>query len=520
MGGWAWLAARPHRSLSVALLLACCLRLPFLGVPLGADEAGYLYVARQWPGSGHWLYGEQWVDRPPVLLLVFKVAALLGGSPIALRLLAMLVACALVAAAWWVGRTLAGADGALAAGLIAAAVSSSPVINGYQLVGDAIAAMFGTLSCACLLSAIQLQARSSGRGTHAAALTVAAGAGLTASLALLTKQNAVVAGVVAALLLLHRPRRRWPLALAYAVGALLPLGATALWAATGPGLGPFLNAVWTFRVQAVHVVEARPSGPDHRLVLFLAAPVAAGLAVPLLHTAYDVATRRGAWAIRATVVVAAACLAASLALSLNWFDYYWLAVVPFAALGVAVAFVPGPRHGRAPVFPRAVALLTVAVAVTSVVTWTPVPSTIPAEARFLAAAARPGDSMVVVWGQPEYLVDAGLRTPYPYSWSLEVRVEDPHLRLFAATVAGPQAPTWLLEIGHLDDWRMETRRVARLVADDYHLVARVCGHRILLRDGDLRPVRAAVGVARAVPCPVRDQLRRAEGPLTSRPPTR
>jgi hypothetical protein len=49
----------------------------------------------------------------------------------------------------------------------------------------------------------------------------------------------------------------------------------------------------------------------------------------------------------------------------------------------------------------------------------------------------------------------------------------------------------MIEIGHFDDWGIETPRVARIVARRYHLAATVCGHAIYLRDGVARPVAAA-----------------------------
>ena len=44
--------------------------LPFLGVPLSRDEAGLLMVGGQW-GPGLSLYGDYWVDRPPLLVALF-----------------------------------------------------------------------------------------------------------------------------------------------------------------------------------------------------------------------------------------------------------------------------------------------------------------------------------------------------------------------------------------------------------------------------------------------------------------
>lgn len=71
-------------------VLTALLRLSALGAPLSADEGGFLVVARQWrPGSS--LYGDYWVDRPPLLLALFHVADALGGLP-ALRVMGCVAA--------------------------------------------------------------------------------------------------------------------------------------------------------------------------------------------------------------------------------------------------------------------------------------------------------------------------------------------------------------------------------------------------------------------------------------------
>lgn len=493
-GPWQWLADRPWRALALAVVLACAFRLPFVAEPFGDDEGGYLYVAQHWPGPGHWLYGGQWVDRPPVLVLVFKLVALLGGTPVAMRLVAMVLVSALVVAAWCAGRRLAGGDGAVAAALTAAALGSDPAIVGDELVSDSIGATFVMVSVALLLAAIHRgeQPRTASRGDGLVPLALAGLAGAAGVLAFLSKQSALVAMVVAALLLGARLGRRWPLLLAYAGGVLVPLAATVAWAAAGPGLGMLVDATYTFRVAAAHLVAASASrAPAARRGVFVHVMLASGMVLPLAQLGYDLLTRRGAWRLRVAVLVAAGCLAAVIVASLNWFTYYWLAVVPLAAMGTAIAFVPGRRPRWARMVPRLVVAGTVAVVAANVVTRLPVRATEPLASRFVAAAARPHDTMVVVWGRPNLMEDAGLSTPYPYSWTLPLRVEDPRLRLFARTLAGPQAPTWLLEVGHLNEWGLGSPQVARLVARRYHLAAVVCGHDVLLRDGVPRPVAAA-----------------------------
>src|SRR6476661_8822439 len=99
-------ARRPQaRWIGVAALLAAVVRLPFLGRPLTSDEGGYLMVAAQWhPGTS--LYGDYWVDRPPLLVALFGLADAAGGA-VGLRLLGVVVAVGAVLLAAWIGRVAA-----------------------------------------------------------------------------------------------------------------------------------------------------------------------------------------------------------------------------------------------------------------------------------------------------------------------------------------------------------------------------------------------------------------------------
>ena len=66
---------------------AAVLWLPTLLMPLSPDEGGFLLVASQWsPGTS--LYGDYWVDRPPLLIGLFQLADL-GGGALALRIIGL-----------------------------------------------------------------------------------------------------------------------------------------------------------------------------------------------------------------------------------------------------------------------------------------------------------------------------------------------------------------------------------------------------------------------------------------------
>src|SRR6476620_8241794 len=64
-------------TLGGCLLIAVLLRVPWLSVPLGRDEGGIALLAQHWHGGS--LYGEYWLARPPLLILLFKLAVL-GGA--------------------------------------------------------------------------------------------------------------------------------------------------------------------------------------------------------------------------------------------------------------------------------------------------------------------------------------------------------------------------------------------------------------------------------------------------------
>jgi hypothetical protein len=82
-------------------------------------------------------------------------------------------------------------------------------------------------------------------------------------------------------------------------------------------------------------------------------------------------------------------------------------------------------------------------------------------------------------------------SPYPYLWSVAMRTSDPGQVRLRATLAGPDAPTWLVEVTGLDAWHIDQgARLRALVRDRYRVVAEICGHPVLLRQGLTRELPA------------------------------
>ena len=481
-------AAGPARSLGwgglvwIAAALAAILRLPFIAAPAGADEAGFLQVAHQWAPGGS-LYGDYWVDRPPLLITLYRVADLTGGV-VPLRLLGILAVLATVLLCARAAGAVAGGRAAGWAALAAAALLSSPLLGSLEVNGELLAAPFVAGGVAAFLAAAHSTVRS--RALVLAAVGGAAGVG-----ALLVKQNLADVLVFAAVLLLAGARWRSigevrAKAMAAGAGGLLALILVSAWTlAHGTSLVGVFDAMYPFRLRAAQVVAAGGSQyAGVRGVQLAAAFLASGAAV--LAVSLVIATaRRRAWD---TVVVALAAVAAYDAISIALGGGYWLhylveGVVPLAVwTGVAVA--------RGAVAPRLATLLVGAVSVVALVVTGLHPPTSDGQqiGAAIARVAQPGDTLTTLYGEPQVNLAAGLPSPYQNLWSLPIKTLDPQLTGLDAVLSGPTAPTWLVVSHNIDSWGLDTARTQALIAADYHPVAQIEGQTIYLRDGAPRAV--------------------------------
>ncbi len=483
---WRWLESHPVWVLAAAMVLAVCLRLPFLGAPMQPDEGGFLMVAKQWDTGGSWLYGSQWVDRPPFLIVVFRFASLFGSSVDALRLVSMALGLCLVASAWWAGRSIGGARGAIVGAMVGAAVGSAYLLDGYGLVGEGIAATFVMLSCALVLHARLIEQR------ERVALALAVGAGLAAGLAFLTKQNFVDAGIFGAFFLGLDLPRSWRLLVAEGVGIVVPLGITAGWAqsASGPGISALWTAIFTFREKAAGIIASSAAPVSlNRLKGIVVIAVISGIV--LLAWQVSVAIRRAdsLVSLRVALVAMFGYAVFSMVFGGNWWRHYLLQLTPVLVLGAALATRRADTRFR--IYLSTLVAAFSAVLVSALLLPAAASDNFPAKADtalagWLRAASEPRDSVIIFYGEPNIIEMSGLSTPYPYSWSLPLRARDPRLRLLVRTMRGPHAPTWLVRIDGFDRWGIETPQFASILQSEYHQVTAVCGHEIWLHDGDFR----------------------------------
>ncbi len=143
-----------------SVVISIALRARFVTTPLTSDEGGYLAVARAW-ASGKGLYTDAWVDRPQGLLVLFRAwDAATGGSPAAIRLMAILFGCLAVVGVAYTVYALAGPRAAAISSVLVAVASSNARIEGFIANGELLA---GGVAAAGVAAACAYMFRGRGR---------------------------------------------------------------------------------------------------------------------------------------------------------------------------------------------------------------------------------------------------------------------------------------------------------------------------------------------------------------------
>jgi hypothetical protein len=481
-------------ALGGCLLLVLVLRAPYLSTPLGRDEGGISYVASYWSvGHGSSLYGAYWLDRPPLLVALFKLAGLGGDRGV--RVLGALAAVGLVVAIALLGRAVAGQRAGWIAGLLAAFLAGSVSLAAVYTPGELLAAVPSTLSVLCLVLAHR---------SRQARFVVAAGA-LAVGAALIKQSflDAGVAGVVfvAVSAALDRDvRLRWTLA--YVAGAAIPLAALLVWlVATGLSIGAFVYTLFGFRLDLLHTLAAT-NLPLHLRLAHLREPAwtsglmlaLAGALVGLWHLRRDrvLAVTFGAWLAAATVGVLGGG---------SYFPHYLIELVPVSCVAAAAVLA----SARAPI--RLVVLgAFVAVALNAAYDGAALAAHRTPHRRELAVGhyirdhARPGDTTYVMYARANVVYYAGLRQPYPYLWSLMVRVRPGARAQLQRLLGSPRRPTWLVPWQEARRWQLDPGgTTARLLRRGYRLAAVVCSHPIYVRNDRPAPPRVTVSACASNP---------------------
>jgi hypothetical protein len=497
-----WLRTRAatldwRRSVALACVLTFGAHLLFLSRELTSDEGGFAMVARGWRTAGPYLYGAQWVDRPPGLMVVFEAARAIG--PFGVRVTAAVCATALVAAAAWASAAVRGEQAACWAAWTAFALASSPLLGAYELNGEIIGSALVLVSVAAALRAMYRG------GSVLRLLLLGLLAGAAGASALLVKQNFADGLLfVGVLLTAGAVLRRFPLGRVLATGAgflvggAIPATAVVLWASTHAGVRTLLYATYGFRADAGDVIaDGSWRAPEARLLQMLGLALASGLlvlAVQLLVSQRRALLSRSAlvWAVTA----AASLELLGVLLGANYWPHYLIGLIPMVVLAAGLAcgsWAPGHRWTRQVVRACVVAtMLAAPVAAVAVQTYRSHPYLV---GRWVAASADRADTVVVPFSHANVIEASGLSSPYPYSWSLPVRTLDPGLVLLTKTLDRRHgAPTWVVRWDAADAWGLDPRgHLTRALATHYRKVAVVCGHPVWLHRGLHRSIAAVPG---------------------------
>ena len=463
----------PVAGVVVVVAAMCAVRVWFLRIALIPDEGGFYLVAKTWSTHGKNLYGHYFVDRPPGLIVVYKLAAI-TDHVVSVRVLgaaaAVVTVLALARAAHRLGLPV------VAPAVVAGALLSNPVDESIYGSSGLFAVPWVALAFLCTIEMM--------RSERTRSYVFAALAGVAATVAVSMKQNYVdgfvFAGVV---LLVHVLQRRSTLRLALLRGLALTLGAAIVVAAmvvqslfTEAGPKALWLAAVSFRFQASEVLaETAAHGTAYRLTLLVLLLVVTGI-VPLVLALLLRATRSGfrgspwAWACGVALVLDVP----SMVLGGSYWPHYALQVVPAAALAAALAW-------RISVLTRLAVGLVVVSAVANVVGFAVhvenrQTDKVDAIAQWVARSSKPSDTATVLFGHGQAQLATGLQSPYEHMWSLPIRTLDPELAELTGLLAQDSTrPTWILlfnspnafDLDKSGDFRAALHR-------DYVQVAKVC----------------------------------------------
>jgi hypothetical protein len=484
-----WHRVSSRRFVGLVAGVVALVRLLTLVGPLHPDEAGYLLVAQGWRAGGPNLYGHYFVDRPPLLIALYRLAVLTGW-PTTIRVLASISAVLFVLAAAWAAQQVVGDRGVRWAAVAAGALVTTPLLMAQEADGEIFAAPLVMVAVALTLAAVR---RGGGRS-----FVLAVGAGFAAGCAVMVKQNFVDAVVFAMTLLvvgLHQRLITRQTAARVAGGGVLGgmlvvAGALAYVAWSRVGLPVAWTAVFGFRRTALDVIEDHSlHAPMIRAIELVGLGVLTGV-LPLVVVLVLEAVRsrlRGspvAWAVGLTVVFEVVAMASGG----SYWSHYLLQLIPMLALAAGLWADDAARVRAAVAFVVASSVAATAVTVLSGATSSHTGQVV---GTWLSHSARSGDTATVLYGNADVQQASGMTSPYSQLWTLPMRTLDPHLSDLTTVLNGRHAPTWVVAWSNLDPWHMDPQHRVRLaLTTHYRQVAHVCGHPVYLRQGVHRALAA------------------------------
>jgi 4-amino-4-deoxy-L-arabinose transferase-like glycosyltransferase len=487
----AWFLGSMARWWLLCAGIAVALRSPFINVPLSIDEGGDAFVAQAWGTTEGSMYGGSWLDRPPLLVLVYKLGSI-GGTQ-GVRVMGVLAAILVVAGTMAVAHRISGPRAARITGVITAVMTSSVVLGAVFTGNELIATVPVTFSVLALVRT---------RGSRSS-LTWLFASGFLASCALLIKQSfgdVLVAGAVFLLVswtTRDRSGFRPAWVASWTAGVALPLLATLAWFAHySVGIRSYLYAIIGFRIDGLQLLHGTQHGATYMLVhLGLPVVIASGCLLLLPWAAAWLYERR-------TDPLLVLPLAAWLVIGIigitgggNYYPHYF--IQPLAALAVLSGCALAVTQHRRLFIATGGALAVLAIG--NVAVGATLENVNPPQQRTLAVAeylrdnAAPRDTLYVLYARANLLYYADMPTPYPYAWSAMVQaVPGAEARLRSMLRSPTERPTWIVEWQRPTDLGLDqSGETRRLLAAHYVSVDHICGKPILLRKDEAQRVLQA-----------------------------
>jgi len=439
-----------RQSVLGAVAVSVVVRARFLFTPLLADEGGTLSVARDW-SSGATLYRNVWIDRPQGLIVLFRAwDALPGTGPSSIRMLAIIFGAAGIFAVASVGRSLFNPRvGALAA-WFAAALTASPMIEGFASNGELLSGAFGV--CGLAITAAVM--------TERCAQTWLLLAGVLLGAALAVKQSAfdvllaIAAWLVLAWLLRWRQRRRVALDTALLAGGITAVVGGCAWHGSTLGWNDYWYAVAGFRLEARSALS-NPELDKLAISLLFIIPVLVPAFVLLVRANGIVGIRSLSRRPHAALTLLWTLAAAfSFATGGSFHRHYFIILaLPLSLLAALAAERLGQSGRRHAVVALAIAFAaaTPFIANPRLILGDVTDTNVELAAWISQQEAQRGPLVVYA-----YCADAALypqidqTPPYRYLWEDHVRFADGAQEGLLRLLTGPQAPDYVLRVQPLE----------------------------------------------------------------------
>ncbi len=460
-------------ALGVIVLLAVLVRMPFLHVPLVADEGGYAYTTH-YGLSGRTLYRLLWFDRTQGILWVYRVIfQTLGRSIVAIRLFAALYNAVSALLVSVIGRRLADKRTGLIAAALFALFSVMPHVQGFTANAELFMTLPALASLALLLPTertrmepeVGVLSRVNADATRRILIS-----GVLAGIAVVIKPAAVAAVVVASLLLFLAARQEglpWRLRLRrqsfLAIGVVIGVLPAIVDGFARDGRA-YIRQVLLYRGATESIVSPHAVGRlGHSLWNTL---VVGGDLLPLVIltilalTAYrqtlssDVRRLAPLWFLASV---------GGMALGGNWFTHYYFQLLPplaiYAAIGVRAAF---GREDAALWRVRLVTLLSVSMMLTTAYAghyFVAEPAQISWDlyhdrayqaqgplVEYLKANTRPNDRIYIAFEAPEIYYLSERQSAFPVVWRQPILNDPATFDRLIATLDTPAGPALIVDL--------------------------------------------------------------------------